>query len=360
MISIFENMFTSGNPNCFKDINNSTEAAVRKLLIESRKIVIFTHKNPDGDAIGSALGLTQALRDRGKDVHVVLPDSAPGFLRWLPAYQDVVIFGYNPEKAKGMVESADLVFCLDFGDTERTGKLEPVVQTFQGPSILLDHHPACKNFASHNFVYTNKGSTAEIVFSFLDHFDLLEYLNESGATCLLTGIITDTLGFKVASSNPDVFEVTMKLMALGANKDLIFDKVYNQYSADRMQLLGFSLSSRMIIYEKYQAACIYLSIADLERFNHKKGDTEGFVNYPLSMANVRFSVLFTEQDDCIKLSLRSKPDFAVNQIAKKYYEGGGHRNAAGGKFFGTMSDAIKSFENILQVTFDTSGEIVNG
>ncbi|MCD6347159.1 MAG: bifunctional oligoribonuclease/PAP phosphatase NrnA [Bacteroidales bacterium] len=340
-------MLSAENSKCFAELSSSHESAVKELLDTARKVVIFTHKNPDGDALGSALGLSQVLSAMGHQVNIVIPDSAPGFLRWLPGYKDVVIFENTPDKAKMIAASCDLVFCLDFSYPDRVGAAEDLLKTLTVPIILIDHHPQQKIFATYNFVLTSRGSTAELLYCFLDHFRLQDMLNEHSATCLLAGMITDTLGFKVNSSYPEVFEVVMNLMALGADKDRVFEEIYNQYSADRMRLLAFSISSRMKIYEESEAACIYLSQADLLQFNNRKGDTEGFVNYPLSIKGVNFSVLFTEQKDHVKLSLRSKGDIFANKFAEKYFQGGGHKNAAGGKYYGSLNETITYFEELL-------------
>lgn len=347
MISIFESMLSAENSKCFAELSSSDTSAIKELLITPRRVVIFAHKNPDGDALGASLGLSQVLTAIGHKVNIVIPDSAPRFLRWLPGYKDIVVYENTPDKAKNLAAKGDLVFCLDFGDTERVGALENTLKAISAPLILIDHHPRNEVFAKYNFVLTSRGSTAELVYCFLDHFEMQDFINEHGATCLLAGIITDTLGFKVNSSYPEVFEVTMKLMALGADKDRIFEKVYNQYSANRMRLLAFSISSRMKIYEEQEAACIFLSQADLMQFDHKKGDTEGFVNYPLSIDGVNFSVLFTEQKDHIKLSLRSKGEIYANKFAEKYFHGGGHKNAAGGEYYGSLDEAITYFEELL-------------
>ncbi len=340
-------MFTTEIIKCFSELDENTSASIRQLIEKADRIVILTHHNPDGDAVGSSLGLWQALQGKGKQVQVILPDHAPEFLHWLPAYDQVVSFEEAANQVRQFTYEAELIFYLDFSESNRLGPAEELCQNNQAAGIILDHHPSKEPFADYNLISTKKGSAAEIVFGFLEHFEIVDLLDQGGATCLLAGIITDTLGFKVSSSYPELFDVTMKLMRMGAEKDRIFEEVYNQFSLDRMRLLGFSLTSRMKLYPNFGAASIYLSRDDMNAYNYKKGDTEGFVNYPLSIKGISIVAFFTEQADHIKLSLRSKGDVAVNELAKEYFNGGGHRNAAGGKFSGTMEEAINRFEYII-------------
>ncbi len=341
-------MLTTENRKCFSDLQELDKTPIREVINKSKKIVVFTHQNPDGDALGSALGLYQVLISMGKEATLVVSDHAPDFLKWLPGYHHIVVYDEQKDQAQMEVQHADLLVFIDLSEADRLGSCEELLKVSTAPSILLDHHPQQHPFANFNLIQTTRGSSAEIVYSFLDFFGLSQYLDQAGATCFLTGIITDTLGFKVSSSYPEVFAVTMKLMEKGANKDQIFNEIYHQFSIDRMRLLGFTLSSRMKIYKEQGAACIYLSKSDMDGFNYQKGDSEGFVNYPLSIAGINCSVLFTEQSDHIKLSLRSTGALAVNEIAKKHFYGGGHRNAAGGKFFGSMEAAISSYEAVIK------------
>lgn len=334
--------------NCFKNIPEDVKSSLLSKIKGKHNIIVASHKNPDGDAIGSALGLSGILRNYGHEVSVIIPDMAPAFLSWLPGYNDIAVFDFHPEKILTKIRNADLLIIVDLSNPERMGDMKAILKEFNGLSLQIDHHPGSGGFTSISAIDFSCGSTSEMIYDFIEWVGLGECLDKNSATCLLTGIITDTLGFKVASSYPNVFEVVMKLMKAGANKDLVFDQVYNQYSVNRFRLLGFCLASRMKVYPDQGAACIYLSEKDMESFNHRKGDTEGFVNYPLSIKGIGFSVLFTEQDGYVKLSLRSTGKWRVNDIAAEHFHGGGHHNASGGKFYGTMDEALQYFDNLVK------------
>ena len=340
-------MQTTEFQNCFS-LEGSLLKSVRKLINSAGKIVVISHQNPDGDAVGSALGLALALKRMGKEISVVLPDAAPDFLEWMPGYDLVITHDRAAKRVSQIFQDAELMIAVDLSQTERMGDLSACWVDSKIPSIHIDHHPGSGGFATHSIIHTGCGSTSEMIYHFLDQLGWLTYLDRDAGTCLLTGIITDTLGFKVASSYPGVFGVVMELMKLGADKDQVFDRVYNQSHEGRLRLLGFSLSERMKVYPEEAAACIFLTYEDMNRFNFQKGDSEGFVNYPLTIRDIKLSVLFTQQTDHIKLSLRSKGDLDVNIMAETWFHGGGHKNAAGGRFWGTMEEALQRFEEVIR------------
>ena len=328
---------------------DNTLAELRNLLLDKRNVLIVSHKNPDGDAIGSALGLQKILSNLGHEVKVAVPDDSPSFLKWLPGHKEILIFDRKStkEQATQWLEVADLIFCVDFNSPDRLGEMEDLFKLSKGFKILIDHHPSRELFADLSIVDASRGSTSELIYKVTQDLGFTECINEESATCLLAGILTDTVGFKVSCSYPEIFETVAGLMRLGAEKDRIQDEVYNQFSSDRMRLLGYSLRDKMVLKEELHSAYISLTRSELRSYHHKKGDTEGFVNYPLSISRIKFSVLFTEQEDHIKLSLRSRGDFPANEFAQKHFLGGGHKNAAGGRFFGSMADALAHFENVL-------------
>ncbi|MFA6125967.1 MAG: bifunctional oligoribonuclease/PAP phosphatase NrnA [Bacteroidales bacterium] len=312
------------------------------------KVLILTHKNPDGDAVGSALGLHWILEQLGHRVDIVIPDDSPMFLKWLPGHKEIVV---RERKSKAFMQKlfmeCDLIFCCDFNTPERLGAVEPFYLAADQPTILIDHHPPREAFTKLQIVDPSKGSTSELIFLMIEKMNLTGFVSIEAATCLLAGIMTDTVGLKVSCSYPEIYETVAQLMRLGADKDRIYEEIYNMFSADRMRLLGYSLDQNMKILPEFRSAYIALTIKELNAYRHKKGDTEGFVNYPLAIAGVVFSVLFTEQTDHIKLSLRSRGSFPANEFAQKYFNGGGHRNAAGGRYFGTMKETIDRFESVL-------------
>jgi bifunctional oligoribonuclease and PAP phosphatase NrnA len=321
---------------------------IRTIFLNPCKVLILTHKNPDGDAVGSALGLQWTLKKLGHAVDVVIPDDSPSFLKWLPGHNK--IFVHDRKSGKGiplLFNDCDLIICSDFNTPERLGTVEPLFRDSEKPSFLIDHHPGGEKFARLQLVDSSKGSTSELVYLLIKKLQLIEYVGVEAATCLLAGIMTDTVGLKVSCSYPEIFETVASLMRLGADKDRIYEEIYTMFSADRMRLLGYSLEKNMRILPEFKTAYIALTINELNYYRHKKGDTEGFVNYPLSIAGIVFSVLFTEQKDHIKLSLRSRGSFPANDFAQKHFLGGGHKNAAGGRFFGTMKEAVDRFESVL-------------
>ena len=321
---------------------------MKTLLLEPHKVLILTHKNPDGDAVGSALGLKWILDRLGHTVNVVIPDDSPLFLKWLPGYDDIIVHDRKPaNKTSRLFDDCDLIICADFNTPERLGSVEPLYRQSGKKTLLIDHHPNGEPFTKLNLINPAIGSTSEIVFLFIEKLNLTEYIGTEAATCLLAGIMTDTVGLKVNCSYPEVFETVAGLMRHGADKERIYHEIYNMHSANRMRLLGYSLNKNMKILPEYYTAYIALTISELNSYHHRKGDTDGFVNYPLSIAGIVFSVLFTEQNDHIKLSLRSTGKFPANQFAQKYFLGGGHLNAAGGRFLGTMKEAVDYFESVL-------------
>lgn len=323
---------------------------IRTMFLNPCKVLILTHKNPDGDAVGSALGLKWILQNLGHAANVVIPDDSPMFLKWLPGHQEISV----QDRKSGLIiprlfSDCDLIICSDFNTPERLGPVEPLFRKYIGPSFLIDHHPpVSEEFTRISLVDSSKGSTSELIFLLIEKLQLVQHVSVEAATCLLAGIMTDTVGLKVSCSYPEVFETVAALMRLGADKDRIYSEVYNMFSVDRMRLLGYSLDKNMNVLPQYRSAYIALTKSELKSYKHRKGDTEGFVNYPLSIAGIVFSVLFTEQDDHIKLSLRSRGNFPANDFAQQYFLGGGHKNASGGKFFGTLKEAIDRFESALE------------
>lgn len=322
---------------------------IRKIFLDPRKVLILTHKNPDGDAVGSALGLKWILQKLGHSVDIVIPDDSPLFLKWLPGHNEILVHDRKSGQiVPQLFTDCDLIICSDFNTLERMGSVEPLFRECTKPSLLIDHHPVREVFTKSQFVDSSKGSTSELIFLLIEKLQLLEYIGFEAATCLLAGIMTDTVGLTVSCSYPEAFEMVAALIRLGADKDRIRHEIYDTFSADRMRLLGYSLDKNMKVLPEFRTAYIALTRSELNSYHHKKGDTEGFVNYPLSISGIVFSVLFTEQNDHIKLSLRSCGSFPANEFAQKYFMGGGHKNAAGGRFFGTMIQAIDRLETALE------------
>ena len=322
--------------------------AVKEVLLNGvKQIAIIPHLNPDGDAMGSCLGLKRVLRNRGYEVKVICPSDFPEFLKWLPGLSNTLIFSEQKEEAEQFLESSDLVFCLDFNDLKRAGDLVDVLERYQGPKVLIDHHPHPQEFADYIFSYPKASSTCELVYEFVLQIGLKENLDKDVATCLFTGILTDTGSFSYNSSDSRTFNVVADLLDYGVEKDRIHSRVFNNYSADRMRLMGHCIGTKMVVLPEYRTAYISLSDADMKKFNFQPGDNEGFVNIPLSINGIIFTVFFTENEDRIKISFRSKGKFATNEFSAKHFNGGGHRNASGGESKVSLEETVKKFLSLL-------------
>lgn len=321
-----------------------------KTLLNQKKqnIVIVSHRNPDGDAIGSSFALYNCFIKDGHKVSVVYPNSYPQFLNWIPGIKNALVFEWHKKKCIDLFQSCDILFAVDFNDLSRIREFEKHLIPGNSYKVLIDHHPAPGDFANLSISDTRVSSTAELIYLFLKELGKANLLDKDIAECIYTGIMTDTGCFSFNSSNRQTFEVMAELLDLGIDKDKVYSKVYNNYSYNRMKLLGHSLHEKLVYYPEYNAAYISLTQEDMKKHNFKVGDSEGFVNIPLSIRGVKFSVLFTEKEDIVKVSLRSKGSFKVNGIAAKYFSGGGHKNASGGESTLNMEQTIAKFEEILE------------
>ena len=313
----------------------------------AKRVVVLTHTNPDGDAIGSSLGLALALGKMGLDTQVVIPDGLPDFLRWLPGIERSTTFAYKREKAIEIIESADLIFCLDFNDPKRINGVEEFLQKSSAKKILIDHHQDPVKFTDISISETWRGSVGEMIYLFLKDVFGEDLFDKDIATCLYVAIMTDTGNFNYASSYPEIFHIVGDLMKYDLEKDEIYSSVYDAFSVDRMRLQGYCMQEKMVVLPEFHTAYISLSDEELKKFNHRKGDTEGFVNIPFSVKGVKFTALFIEKADRIKISFRSRGQFPVNEVASEHYHGGGHINAAGGDSYLSMKETLAGFESLL-------------
>lgn len=312
-----------------------------------KRIVVIPHVNPDGDAIGSTLGLNDVLNNAGFESHVIVPNDFPVYLNWLGSEVSPLIYEQNIEQCHKLIDQADALFFLDFNDVKRLGKLEEYLNAKTKKIVLIDHHPDPQIKADFTFSDTNVSSTAELVYDFVEAIDMLDHLGVTGANALLTGIIADTGSFSHNASRPPMYNIVGELIKRGADKEKINESLYNNFSEKRMRLLGYCLSEKMEIFPQYRTALIWLSADELKRFDFHPGDTEGFVNYPLSVKGVVFSVFFMEKYDQVKISFRSKGSFATNDFSGAHFNGGGHRNASGGETKLPMDEALALFRELL-------------
>lgn len=319
------------------------------LLKEPQQIVVIAHKNPDGDAVGSSLALTKTLEAMGHKANCVLPNDFPDFLKWIPHIDEIIFFENQNEKAKQLIVEASLVFTLDFNDLSRVGeKFQEVLENYKGDFVMIDHHQEPSSYARYMFSDSSKGSTCEMVYDFIEAMEGLPQINASIASMLYVGIITDTGSFRFPSTTSQTHRVVANLIDAGAVHWQIHQNTFDGNSFNRMQLLGRALSN-MKVLPQIDTAYIHLSQADLDEFSFKKGDTEGFVNYALSLKKVNFAAIFIENESekLIKISFRSKGDFDVNQFARNHFEGGGHKNAAGGRSLLSLDETVSKFLSIL-------------
>ena len=337
-------------------LEEGNRIALKNWLDKSRKVAILTHTNPDGDAIGSSLALGLALRKTGCDAQVIIPDGLPDFLRWLPGIELSTTFAYKKEKATGIIEAADLIFCLDFNDPDRLNGVEEIMFRSSAKKVLIDHHEDPVEFADLTMSEKWRGSVGEMIYLILEELFEEDLMDNDIATCLYVAIMTDTGNFNYASSYPEIFHIVGNLMKYGLDKDRIYSNVYDAFSLDRMRLQGYCMQEKLVIIPEYRTGYISLTDEELKRFNYRKGDTEGFVNIPFSVKGVRFTALFVEKKDRIKASFRSRGRFPVNRIATEHYHGGGHVNAAGGDSFVSMEETLAYFESLLPSYADLLSE----
>ncbi len=320
---------------------------ILEIIGEKEPVLILSHRNPDGDAIGSSLALALFFKRLDIPVDVMLPNEVPDFLQWLPGYDLLSVYASNSEKGKELIKGARTIVMLDFNEPGRLGDMEPFITDSTAYKLLIDHHREPGSFTDAIISESWRGSVGEMIYLLIQDLSLSAYLDKDIATCIYTAIMTDTGNFRYASSYPEIFTIVGDLIKCGIEKDEIFSQVYESYSSDRMMLMGYCMSERMVVLEDYHTAYISVSKKDLERFNHKIGDTEGFVNIPFTIKGVKLTALFIEKNNHVKISLRSKGNFSVHDLAREHYRGGGHMNAAGGESDLSMYDTLKHFENIL-------------
>jgi len=321
---------------------------LKALLSEPKKIVIVPHKNPDGDAMGSTLALYQYLKKSGHDATVVSPNDYPQFLKWLPFEETVVKFDQQNAIAIKLIKNAEIIFTLDFNHFSRTGDMEAALKEATADFVMIDHHQQPDTYATVTYSDVHICATCQMVYHTLEMLDATGSIDVDIATCLYTGIMTDTGSFRFRSTSSLTHRVIAHLIDKGADNAFIHQQIYDANSPKRMQLLGNALNNLKVLPE-FKAAYITLSQEELDAHNYEKGDTEGFVNYALSLRDIKLAMIFIEnkQEGIIKISLRSEGDFSVNEMAREHFHGGGHINAAGGRSDRSMTDTVDYFISIL-------------
>ncbi len=329
-------------------MNSENIKALKALLSVPQKIVIVPHKNPDGDAIGSTLALKHYLESKGQQAVVVAPNDFPKFLKWMPGANTILNFERDNGAAKRALNEASVIFTLDFNHLGRIGQMQSFLEESDATFVMVDHHQAPADYANIMYSDVSMSSTCEMVYNLIEFLDDLNTISVDVANCLYTGIMTDTGSFKFRATTSRTHRVIADLIEKGAKNTEIHHNIYDTNSPSRLHLLGCALKN-MIILEEYNTAYITLSQEELDTYNYKKGDTEGFVNYGLTLDGIRFAVIFIEnkEEGILKISFRSVGDFSVNQFARNHFEGGGHDNAAGGKSDLSIEETTKRFKKIL-------------
>ncbi len=320
----------------------------RELIKSPKKVVITTHHKPDADALGSSLALAGFLLKKGHKVQVISPTDYAGFLAWMKGNDDVIIYEGNEHRCDEIVAGADLVCCLDFSSLRRLNDLGQAIAASDSKKVLIDHHLEPDDFADFTYWTTDAAATAELVYQLIEELDEIELIDREMADCLYAGIMTDTGNFKHSNTTEHVFQVCAKLVKLGADTAEVAKVIYDSNTLNRVKFLGFALSERLKVLPEYNAAYFAITQEDLKRFNSQTGDTEGLVNYALSISGIKFAALIVDRTSVIKISFRSIGDFSVSEFAKKHFGGGGHKNASGGKSDLSLEVTIRRFEQLLE------------
>ncbi|MBC7642106.1 MAG: bifunctional oligoribonuclease/PAP phosphatase NrnA [Flavobacterium sp.] len=331
-------------------MNEKDILELKQILSQTKKIAIIPHRNPDGDAMGAALGMYHFLLKLNHQVTVIAPNEFSDFLAWMPGADKILIFENETSKAKEILQNSDIVFALDFNALHRTGdEMELVLKELKATFVMIDHHQSPDSFAKFTYSNTNFGSTCEMVYNFISFLGETSLIDKNISTSIYTGILTDSGGFKYPKTTGKTHRIVANLIDLGAENTIIPNLLYDNNSYSRLQLLGRALQNMKVFYE-CQTAYTVLTQNELDEFKYVKGDTEGIVNYGLTIKNINFAAIFIEHSDekIIKISFRSQGKFDVNQFAREHFSGGGHINAAGGKSNKSMKETIEKFENLVQ------------
>lgn len=321
--------------------------ALKPFLSVPRKIAVVTHWSPDGDAIGSSLGLSNYLQKAGHTVSVIVPNDYPEFLWWMKGHDSVINAEKDIKNAKDAFANSELIFCLDFNDLGRINVVGQFLATLKNPMVMIDHHPQPSEFAKYALHKTSASSTCELIYEFIAEMNQLDLIDGDIADCLYAGIMTDTGSFRFPATTAFTHTVVADLISRGAKHSQVYNRVYDDNNESRIRLLGFSLSEKLEVLMEYRTAFFTLSNEEHERFQYKKGDTEGLVNYALTIRGIVFAAFFSERDGKIKCSFRSKGKFDVNLFSRANFSGGGHMNAAGGISDASLEEVVKKFKSLL-------------
>lgn len=320
---------------------------LKQYVSEAGNIVVTAHMSPDGDAVGSSLGLSRILTNMGKTVKVVLPDDMSKHISFLPGAKSVSVFCRGANAATSAIESADLIICLDFNDLKRIDRMAAAVEKARARKVLIDHHLDPTDFCDITISHPELSSTCMLVYKVSEVAGWDSHIDTDAATCLLAGMMTDTGNFSYNSNDPGIFPIVGALVAKGVDHDTLCRRLFDTYSESCLRLNAYAISRKMKVWKEYGAALITLTRNELNMYHYSRGDTEGLVNKPLAIPGVVYSAFLREEENYIKVSMRSIGDFPCDKVCSKYFGGGGHLNAAGGELTATMAQAVQIFESIL-------------
>ena len=332
-------------------IDQTTIERLRSLINGAQRIAITCHKSPDGDALGSTLALCHVLRRLGKDAVVITPDMAPKALEFIPSVRDLVVYTRQELRVRNILKDAQLLFCLDFNSLHRIDRLGELIEPLNVKRVLIDHHLDPEDIFDVVISHPEASSTCELVFRVLMQMGLLRFMDRHAASCLYVGLLTDTGGFAYGCDAPEFYEIVSSIMRRHIDRVTLYNRAMNTFSAESLRIQGYALSEKMQLFPDQGASLIVLDKQELERFNYSRGDTESLVNRPLAIPGIYWSVFMREDADRVKVSCRSQGDFSVSGICNKYFNGGGHENAAGGDFMGSVDEAVAVFRQVLADLF---------
>lgn len=322
-------------------------SALKSELLKAKKIVITAHKSPDGDAIGSIIALREILLRLGIESQMMVPDDFPDFLKWLPSAKDIVVAEKDDHTTKTILLEADVIFVLDYNAPHRAGKIGEHITASKAMKVMIDHHHQPDEFAKYTFSDVTSCSTAQLIYEFAEALGQEGNLSYEACQAIYLGIMTDSGSFRFKSVKPVTHRIIANLLELGLDQDEIHRAVYDNNTLSRLQLRGYAISERLEVLADLKTAIIYLTQADLKKYNAGKGDTEGLVNMALSIVGVEIAFFLREQEQEIRISMRSTGDFSVNELSRAHFEGGGHTNAAGGISYLSMPDTINKIKEVM-------------
>lgn len=326
-------------------------SVIKNKLPSAKQVLITTHRSPDGDAIGSSLGLAGLLRKLGLNVSVLVPDAFPNFLNWIEGVPSIHVYEESPVAAVELIASADFIFALDYNKFDRVGEMGLHLNEAGAIKLMIDHHIDPADGFDFVLSDTQASSTCELIYRFAEELDFLKFLDKHIAEALYTGIMTDTGSFRFSSTTSTTHRIVAALMEAGLRPEKVHQQIFDTNSFDRLRLVGYALSKKLSFNAEKGISIISLSLSEKNRFHYKKGDTEGLVNYGLSIAGANMAVFVSEELGATKFSFRSKGEVDVNQFARSFFNGGGHKNAAGGKLDVKLKDALRYLDDVIQTNW---------